>query len=79
MDLLREAQHVSPHLAQWLQDIGEQPFMFAGQNPIRHSSFNHVHLGLLEYEADNHLQVTLAFRCRVVSFIFEVVQFVHEV
>lgn len=72
MDLLQEAQSISPRLAQWLWAIGQQPFVLAGENPNHHSSHNHVHLWLLEYEADNHPQITLAFRCRVVSFIFEV-------
>jgi hypothetical protein len=71
MDLLREAQSLSPRLAQWLQAIGEQLFVFAEDHPLKHSSHNHVHLFLLEYEADTHPQITLAFRCRIVSFIFE--------
>lgn len=69
--MLREAQRFSPRLALWLQAIGEQPFVFAGQHPNQHSSHNHVHLFVLEYEADIHPQITLAFRCQVVSFIFE--------
>jgi hypothetical protein len=72
MDLLQEAQRLSPRLTQWLQAIGEQPFVFVGEHPLDHSRHNHVHLWLLEYEADAHPQITLAFRCRIVSFIFEV-------
>lgn len=71
MDILREAQSFSPSLALWLQAIGEQPFAFTGECPLQHSSHNHEHLFLLEYEADAHPQITLAFRCRVVCFIFE--------
>ena len=47
----------------------EQPFRFDGDDPNRHSADNHRHLWALEYWADRHGWIDLAFRSRVAEAI----------
>lgn len=54
-------------LADYLEQIAEQPLDFRDQHPNGHSARNHQHLWMLEYAADRHRSIDLAFRCAAVS------------
>lgn len=69
-ETLERARELSAEFADWMQGIAEQPFNFDGPNPNKHSYHNHQHLSLLEGMADRHKSIDLAFRCRVVAYIF---------
>ncbi|MDF2576869.1 MAG: hypothetical protein K0S74_353 [Chlamydiales bacterium] len=70
---LIEAQKISKELANWYEEIGEKQFYFEGEDPLEHSSYNHVHLWKTEsYLYDNpKLPINFHFRKAGVQYIFE--------
>lgn len=58
-------------LGDYIEDIAEQPLSFQGSNANYHSYENHRHLWLLEYAAERHAFVDLAFREQAVRYILD--------
>lgn len=56
-------------LADYLEDIAEQPLDFRDAHPNGHSKCNHRHLWLLEYAADRDTAIDLPFRVAAVTYI----------
>lgn len=49
----------------------EAPLRFDGEHPIMHSADNHIHLWALEYWADHHKWIDLAYRVAFAEAIFD--------
>jgi hypothetical protein len=71
MNVLSEATSIAPDLADRVTAVTEKDFSFAGDDPLRHSMHNHVHLWMLEWWADRDRRIDLAFRRRVITYIFD--------
>jgi hypothetical protein len=71
MDLLHEAKRISSDSAAWQSGIAEEDFAFRGTDPRQHSAHNHVHLWMVEWLADDDPRIDLAFRRRVITWIFD--------
>jgi hypothetical protein len=56
-------------LADYLEEIAEQPLDFRDTHPNGHSARNHQHLWMLEYAADRDPKIDLTFRCLAVRHI----------
>lgn len=63
--------HEHRALADYLDEIAEQPLSFAGRYANGHSARNHVHLWFPEYLADRNPKVTLAAREAAVRYILD--------
>jgi hypothetical protein len=72
MDLISSVNRFSPELAVFIENVAWKPFQFRGVDPLTHSSYNHVHLWMMESKADSYAQIDTGFRDRVVATIFSV-------
>lgn len=68
--LLVQTRSSCPELAGFLEAVCEQPFNFEGPHPNDHSYHNHTHLWALEWWADRHAWIDLAYRCAFAEEIF---------
>jgi len=57
-----------PEVARFIEETGEIDLHFRGPEPLDHSRDNHVHLWAIEYAADAHRDIDLAFRCAAILF-----------
>lgn len=69
-DLLTETRRRCPELAEFLQGSMETPLRFEDVHPNMQSSHNHIHLWALEYWADRHNWIDLAYRVAFAEAIF---------
>lgn len=58
-----------PEVARFIEEMSEIDLKFQGPEPLDHSRDNHVHLWAIEYAADRHREIDLAFRCAAVRHI----------
>lgn len=58
-----------PEVADYVADVAEAALRFDGPQPLDHSRWNHEHLWLIEYAADRHAGIDLAFRCAAIRYI----------
>jgi hypothetical protein len=58
-----------PDVARFIEEMGEIDLRFHGSEPLDHSRDNHVHLWAIEYAADRHREIDLAFRCAAIRHI----------
>lgn len=63
------ARLIDRELAEYIEDVAEQPLKFRGAHAIEHSAANHRHLWMIEARADRDRRIDLAFRVRAVSHI----------
>lgn len=62
-------RRIDRELADYIEDIAEQPLEFRGAHAIAHSAANHRHLWMIEARAEHDRRIDLAFRVRAVSYI----------
>lgn len=70
-DLLKYTKAHSPELAAYLEGVAAARLTFDGDDPLRHSSDNHIHLWKLEYLADTHRWIDTRYRTEFVKYILE--------
>jgi hypothetical protein len=58
-----------PEVVRFVEETGEIDLHFRGPEPLDHSRDNHVHLWAIEYAADSHREIDLAFRCAAIRHI----------
>jgi len=58
-----------PDVARFIEEMSEIDLHFRGSEPLDHSRDNHVHLWAIEYAADKHHEIDLAFRCAAIRHI----------
>lgn len=58
-----------PDIARFIEEMSEIDLRFRGPEPLDHSRDNHVHLWAIEYAADSHREIDLAFRCAAIRHI----------
>jgi len=71
MDVLRYTKTVSRDLADYLEQCARAPLAFEGNDPLHHSSHNHIHLWLLECFAERNEWVNLAYKREFVEYILK--------
>lgn len=64
-------QKKCPELAEFFEGCCNASLNFEGDQPIRHSSHNHIHLWALEWWADHHPWIDLGYRVEFVEEIFK--------
>jgi hypothetical protein len=60
-----------PAVADYVAGIAEAELRFDGPAPLDHSRSNHEHLWMIEYAADHHGEIGLAFRCAAIRYILD--------
>lgn len=60
-----------PELGEFLENCCATPLAFEGDHPNGHSADNHIHLWALEWWADHHNWIDLAYRVEFVEEIFK--------
>ena len=68
--VLAQTKDRCPELAEFLEDVCDQPFNFDGPHPIDHSFHNHTHLWALEWWAEHHAWIDQGYRTAFVEEIF---------
>lgn len=70
-DLLKYTKERSSELAEYLELVSAAPLMFEGDEPLQHSSHNHIHLSDLEYLAESNSWINAEYRAEFVEYVFE--------
>lgn len=60
-----------PEVVRFIEETSEIDLHFRGPEPLDHSRDNHVHLWAIEYAADRHREIDLAFRCAAIRHILD--------
>lgn len=63
-------QNKCPKLAEFFEGCCNAPLTFEGDQPIRRSSHNHIHLWALEWWTDHHPWIDLEYRVEFIEKIF---------
>ena len=69
-DVIGYTRERSKELADYLEFVCQAKHSFEGEHPLQHSSYNHIHLWKLEYEADYHDWINLEYKEAFVKAIF---------
>lgn len=72
MNILEYTRNRSVELADYLEECAQAPLEFISNDPLRHSSANHVHLWLLERYSDCNDWVNLEYKIEFFQYILEV-------
>jgi hypothetical protein len=70
-DLLEYTKERSAELAEYLEWVSAAPLMFEGDEPLRHSSYNHIHLWQLENLSDSYSWINTEYRAEFVEYVLE--------
>ena len=71
MDIYRYTKSISSDLADYLDQCARSPLAFEGNDPLSHSSYNHIHLWFLECFAEQHNWVNLEYKRDFVKYILK--------
>ena len=71
MNFLEYTRLRSPELADYLKAVANTPLKFEGEDPLKHSSYNHVHLWKLEYLSDIYDWIDVDYRVDFVKYVLE--------
>lgn len=71
MSFLQYTKTRSLELAKYLETTAKSPLVFEGSHPLKHSSYNHIHLWKLEYLSDHFDWIDLDYRVDFVNYILE--------
>ncbi len=72
MNIISFINGFSPELAAFIENVAQTSFQFRGADPLTHSSYNHVHLWMLESTADYFPQIDTGLRVSVIDHLFSV-------
>lgn len=72
MDIVKYTRNRSNQLADYLEECAFSPLEFEGDDPLLHSSNNHVHLWFLEHFSQHHSWVNLEYKLAFVEYILKV-------
>ena len=70
-DFLDYTRSKSRELARALEQVCASPLQFDTEFPLVHSSANHVHLWILEHQADHASWIDTAYRTQFIKHILE--------
>ncbi|MCE2573879.1 hypothetical protein [Motilimonas eburnea] len=71
MDILAYTKTRSNELADYLDECARSPLVFDGNDPLMHSSDNHIHLWNLEYFAERNEWIDLKYKHEFVTYILD--------
>lgn len=69
MDILAYTKARSKELAEYLDECARSPLAFDGDDPLMHSSDNHIHLWNLEYFAERNEWVNLEYKHEFITYV----------
>jgi len=71
MDIVEYTRTRSKELANYLEECACSPLTFEGNDPLSHSSSNHVHLWYLEYYSERNNWINVEYKLAFISYILK--------
>ncbi len=71
MDILKITRARSKELAEYMEFVASGSLSFEGEQPLQHSSSNHVHLWKLEYLSDIYEWIDTEYKTEFINYIVE--------
>ena len=69
MNILQYTKEKSVDLADYLEKLVKSTLRFKGNNPLIHSSYNHIHLWKLEYLAERYNWIDSEYKIDFINYI----------